>query len=195
MNETRICFLYTETNGLHQIDHDVDKKKLFLYARLVTLNYKIININNNEIELIKRFIVKPRCMTISNDSMKYHKITNEYANKVGIEIDIILKEFKKDIENVNIIVSHNLNFHLRTLIAEYVKYNIIIDFSNYIMIDTISFFHKYGLIKLNILAQYLKIDFNYMQDISKKGKLAKYNLELIILVFFKLYNKYKKSLK
>ena len=195
--EKRICFLYTETNGLHQIDANVDKKKLFLYARLVTLNYEIIRISNQEyeVEIKKRFIIKPKCMTIPEESIKYHNINFDYAERKGSPIENVLKEFKKDLMETSIIISHNINFHLRTLIAEYVKYNINIDFSNYMIIDTISFYHDYGLIKLRELAIKLKIKFDYDRDISKKGSLAEYNLELIKLVFFKLYSKFKKSLK
>ena len=31
----RICYLYTETNGLHELDENVSKKNLFGFARLV----------------------------------------------------------------------------------------------------------------------------------------------------------------
>jgi hypothetical protein len=37
----RLCFIYTETTGLHQTNKDVSKKELFNYARMVTLNYII----------------------------------------------------------------------------------------------------------------------------------------------------------
>ena len=42
----RICFLYTETNGLHKSNDDVEKKNLYYYARLVTLNYEIGIVND-----------------------------------------------------------------------------------------------------------------------------------------------------
>ena len=43
----RLCFVYTETNGLHHSTGDVNKKKLYSYARLVTLNYEIGTFKNN----------------------------------------------------------------------------------------------------------------------------------------------------
>jgi hypothetical protein len=37
----KICFMYTDTNGLHELNEDVSKKNLFGFARLVSLNYEI----------------------------------------------------------------------------------------------------------------------------------------------------------
>ena len=92
---------------------------------------------------------------------------------------MVINQFKKDIKNVDVIVSHNIDFHLKTLIAESVKYNIPIDFSNYLIIDTISFYHEYGYIKLKDLFEKLNL---------KKKKCD--NLEMIKLVFLKLYENY-----
>lgn len=186
----KICFLYTETTGLHQENKDVDKKKIYLYARLVRLNYEIGYIDNkiNEfvIEKDEKIIVKPRCMYIPPETSQFHGLTQEIANKEGIEIESILLQLKDDLKNVTIIVSHNIDFHLRTLMAEFVRYNISIDFSNYVLIDTISFFHEYGFIKLKDLATKLKV--------KEIGNDNNSNKELIRQVFFKLYKKFKKSI-
>ena len=44
----RICFIYTETTGLHQTNYPVSKKKLYTFARLVSLNYNFGYLKNNE---------------------------------------------------------------------------------------------------------------------------------------------------
>jgi hypothetical protein len=43
-----LCFLYTETNNLHEINENVTKKNLFGFARLVCLNYEIGYIENTK---------------------------------------------------------------------------------------------------------------------------------------------------
>lgn len=184
----RLCFVYTETNGLHNYGGDVNKKKLYCYARLVTLNYQIGVFKNNQFVLEKkvRQIVKPRCMVIPQETVEYHGITQEYANANGIDPEQIITTFKADIKSVDIIVSHNVDFHLKTILAEALKYNIAIDFNNYVIIDTISFFHPYGFIKLKELAMKLHI-----KDVKESNDA---NVELIASVFFKLYVKYEKSL-
>ena len=183
----RVCFLYTETNGLHKSNENVLKKKLYNYARLVVLNYEIgyIEDNNYIIEKEIRHIIKPNCMNISNDTVKFHGITNEIAFNEGIDIEKVMTKLIKDLKNVDIIVSHNIDFHLKTIISEIIRYNlkIIKDFNKFIIIDTSSFYHDYGLLKLKELSVKLKIKNNDLTTI-----------ELIRGVFFKLYNKFKKSI-
>ena len=94
---------------------------------------------------------------------------------------------KTDLKNVSIIVSHNIIFHIRTIQAECIRYNLANDFSKFIIIDTISFFHSFGFIKLRDLATNLGI-----KEIPETNE---FNIELIKNVFFKLYNKFKKSIK
>ena len=185
----RLCFVYTETNGLHKTTEDVSKKKLYYYARLVALNYEIGCFKDNEFILEKkvRKIVKPRCMFISEDTIKYHGITQEYATANGEDPEVVINAFKTDIKNIDIIVSHSVDFHFKTLLAESLKYNIVIDFNNYIVVDTINFFHQYGYLKLKELGKKLHI-----KDIKETNE---FNVELIRNVFFKLYIKYQKSLK
>ena len=182
----KICFLYTETNGLHKSNENVCKKKLYNYARLVVLNYEIgyVEDNNYIIEKEIRHIIKPNCMHIPEETIKIHGITNEIALKEGIEIEKVITTFIKDIKNVDIIVSHNIDFHLKTIISEIIRYNIIItkDFNKFTIIDTINFYHEYNLPKL--------------KDLSNKLKIKNINLstiELIRTVFFKLYSKFKSS--
>jgi hypothetical protein len=184
--EKKICIIYTETTGLHQTTKDVTKKELFNFARLVVLNYEIGYVQDKHFiqEKKVRMIVKPRNMVIPKDTEQFHGITQEYAIENGTDPMEIINIFKSDIKKVNVIVSHNIDFHLKTILAEAVRYNIFVDISKYIIIDTINFYHDYGFLKLEDLATRLKINH---EEYDK--------LDLIIIVFFKLYKKYQKSLK
>ena len=178
----KICFLYTDTNSLHELNENVTKKNLFGFARLVSLNYEIGHVEDNKFisKINNKFIIKPRCMYISEESIKIHKITNEIANEKGIEIEEVLNTFLNDIQNVEILVSHNIIFHLRAIQAELIRYNISFNFKKYIMIDTSSFHHKLIYPKLKDLYEYL---------LNKKST-NKCNLILIRKCFFSLYNDY-----
>jgi DNA polymerase III epsilon subunit-like protein len=185
----RLCFIYTETTGLHKTNNNVIKKELFKYARMVTMNYIIgyyKDMKDFVCEKKVRTIVQPRCMFIPKETEIFHNITQEIAIKEGIDPDIIIKTFKKDIEKVDIIVSHNVDFHLKTILSEAVRYNINLDLSKYIVIDTINFtpntMQAQEYVKLKDLAIRLKIK---NEDYS--------NLELIREVFTKLYKKFEKS--
>lgn len=180
--------MYTDTNGLHELNEDVSKKNLFGFARLVSLNYKIgyVNVDGKFVtELQKNIIIKPRCMYISQESINIHGITNEIAKEKGEDIEQTLNNFLKDISDVEIMVSHNIVFHLRTVQAELIRYNIQFNFKKYVIIDTISFSHNYGFLKLVNL---------YEKLFNKKPK-NKSHLELIQKCFFKLYNQYEETLK
>ena len=52
--DKRICFLYTETTGLHQTNETITKKNLFCFARLVVLNYEIGVYKNGEYTIEKQ---------------------------------------------------------------------------------------------------------------------------------------------
>jgi len=182
----RICFIYTETTGLHQTNKDVSKKELFNYARMVSLNYIIGYYKDKEFVEEKRVrsIVKPRAMYIPKETEQYHGISQEYALANGIDPSIIIKKLKDDIMDVNVMVSHNVDFHLRTILAEAVRYNIMLDFSSYLIIDTINFHHTDNYIKLKDLVTKLKLKTSSDDTV-----------ENIKNVFFKLYKKFEKSLK
>jgi hypothetical protein len=175
-----ICFIYSEANGVHNANNndDVSKKTLFNFARLININYIIGYIENNKfisVKTIKR-IIKPRCMFINNTELM------NIANKEGIEIEDVLNEFKNDMVNVQVIVSHDINFHLRTIMAEFVRYNILFTFSKFIIIDNISFYHTLNNPDINLL-------YNTLFNKNKTD-----NLEMIKLSFLKLYNSYIENL-
>jgi hypothetical protein len=183
----KMCFVYTETNGLHTTNDDVIKKNLYSFARLVALNYEIGYKEGNKFVSTKkiRSIIKPRCMYISEESIKIHGITMEQAYNEGLEIELVLETFIKDLTDISVIISHNIKFHLNTLLAELVRYNKPFSFKNFINIDTISFFHTMTFPKLDIL-------FNTFID--KKSKKQVSHLEKIRLCFLRLYEKYEESI-
>ena len=184
-----ICFIYTQTNGLHNSNDFVTKKNMFEFARPVSLHYIIGYRTGNEFNETKKekFIFKPDCLTISNESAKINKITLDKAEKKGIKPEDIMNTLKKDLKNVSVIVSHNLAFHIKALQVECFRNCVNIDFSNYILIDTINFNHNLEYPKLKDLAKkILKKDYN--------DKKQSYNLVLIKKCFLKLYDQYEKSI-
>ena len=185
--QKRLCFIYTETTGLHKTNSCVTKKELFKYARMVTLNYEIgyFNSNNKDRQFIienkVRTIVRPRCMVIPKETEQYHNISQEIAMKEGTDPDIVISKLKKDLEKVDIIVSHSVDFHLRTILAEAVRYNINLDLSKFMIIDIMNFNENYT--KLKDLATMLKVD------------ILLPSIDLIKNVFIKLYRKFEKATK
>ena len=179
-----ICFLYTETvkplydenniPGTHNTNNMVNKKNLYLFSRPTSLHYITGFIKDNIFTEDKHIIdiIKPKSMCIDN------------ANDNGIDPDLCIANFIKNIKSIDIIIGHNINFHLKTIIAEAMKYNIFVNFANYLIIDIINFYHTFNLNLISDLAIKLNI-----KNIDHKT-----NIELIKDIFFKLYSKFVKSI-
>lgn len=192
-----ICFIYTKTIkplyddnnniiGTHNTNNMVSKKNLYLFSRPISLHYIIGTVSHDVFTENKHItnIIKPTCMIIDNNIYKDYNITNEDALENGIEPNECISEFIKNIKSVDIIIGHNINFHLKTIIAEAIKFNIVLNLNNYIVIDIINFYHNFKLISISDLANKLKI-----KDINSKS-----DIELIRDIFFKLYSKFIKSI-
>ena len=184
-----VCFLYTQTNGLHNSNDFVSKKNMFEFARPISLHYIIGYRQGDEFNETKKekFIFSPDCLSISEESKKIHGISLEKAAEKGKDPEEIMKTLKNDLKNVSVIVSHNLPFHIKSLQVECFRNCVNIDFSNYILIDTINFHHNLEYPKLKDLAKnILKKDYS--------DKKQSFNLTLIKKCFLKLYNDYEKSI-
>jgi DNA polymerase III epsilon subunit-like protein len=182
-----ICFIYTDTNGLHKSSYDsVSSKNTYKFARLIAFHYLIGNYNNGKFTetFTKHIILKPKTINFDEVAMSFHKITMEEANTKGIDNTKALNELKEDLKNVNILVSFSLPFHIKALQVECIRTAIEINFNKYTLIDMMSFGHnsdypKFAdmLIKYNInkkltqLEQYrdlfLILYNNYIKTITK----------------------------
>ena len=142
----KVCFIHTETTGLHEyMNEKIYKKNLYGFARLVSLTWIIATRKNNDeysIEKKEKYIIKPRCMHIPKETIQFHGISQEMALEKGTEIEEVLDKFLEDIKNVHIIVSHSLEFHLKTVLGEIIRYNKLIHLDKYLLIDINSFEHK-----------------------------------------------------
>jgi DNA polymerase III epsilon subunit-like protein len=174
----KLCFINIESNGEHTITENVSKKNLYGFAQMLSFKYVIGYFIKDkfikEIEMTE--IVKPEYIYINDEVSQKTGITNEYANENGINIETILLKFKENIKKVSIIVGHNIDKQIKTLLSEYIRYNINIDLSNYVIVDTYNFNNNYNCISLYDLGNKMKIDNNNI-------------LDLLVNIFIKLYNK------
>lgn len=186
---SKICFIHTETTGLHEFkDEKVYKKNLFGFARLVSFSWIVAQrTDNDNFTIIKtqKHIIKPRCLHIPDEIVKFHGITQEIALAKGVEIEDVLTSFKNDLVGVNVIVSHSLDFHLKTVQAELVRYNKAIDFNKYILHELNSFDTKVSSPTIRNLSKNI-----LNREINNKSEIV----EAICQMFFKLYDKYEKSI-
>lgn len=184
-----ICLIYVETNGVHKTDEIVSKKNMFKFARPICLNYIIGYKQGDEFVEIKseRKIFKPEYLPFPEESVKEHEISFSKAEKKGIHGKDILEEFKNNIKNVQVLIGHDLPFHLKSLQIECIRHCINPDFSNFILIDTMKFNHKLDSPKLKELS-------NEILNKSYEDKKSKYNITILKKCFLKLYQDYEQKI-
>jgi hypothetical protein len=183
----KICFLYTDTNGLHKTNEFVSTKNLYKFARLIAVHYIIGDYENGVFKnpINKTLILKPKTINFDKVAQGFHKITMEDAQNNGIDNNKIITELKNDLNEVKIIISYSLAFHVKAIQVECFRTAIEINFGKYILIDMSSFGHSFDypkfadmLVKYNInkkLTQieqfrdlFLSLYKNYLKAINDK---------------------------
>jgi hypothetical protein len=180
----KICFLYTDTNGLHKTNDYVSTKNLYKFARLIAIHYMIGDYEGTfKSSMNKNLILKPKTIYFDKVAQSFHKITMEDAESKGIDNNKAITELKNDLADVKIIVSYSMAFHIKAIQSECFRTAIDINFGKYILIDMSSFGHSYDYPKFaDMLVKY---------NINKKLS----QIEQFRDLFFILYNNYVKTIK
>ncbi len=179
-----ICFLYTDTNGLHKCSYNPSSKNLYKYARLIAMHYIIGEYTDKFTQTLKKTIIlKPKTINFDPTAQKFHKITYEMAMEKGIDNIKAMNELKADLANVKILIGHSLAFHIKSLQSECFRTAVNINFGSFINIDMMSFGNttKNSFPKLSDLVTKYKIN-NSLSQIEQYREL-----------FFILYKEYEKT--
>jgi DNA polymerase III epsilon subunit-like protein len=89
--------------------------KYYDNCRMIEIAYIIYN-NDGSIFKEVSNIIKPTTFNITND--KFHGITHQHALNTGITIEDMLKILISDLNYVDTIISHNIDFDYNILISE-----------------------------------------------------------------------------
>ena len=194
---SNVVFIYTETNGLHQVKTPITGYNVHLYSNLVVLNYNIGFYSESKKKIIikpenkNRIIVKPFGFIISKQSSKIHGITQEYAMENGTPIRQVLGKFLEDIKDIKIIISHNMDFNLKTLQAEIFRQRFYFNITNYKLFDLM----ELGDLENKLESENFDSKFISLKDLSIKyldkdytvEKKRDYNLELYKKIFTSVF--------
>lgn len=111
----------TETTGLPQ-SKIISPDTLQLWPHIVQFSYLIYDTELNEIVQTSDKIVNLiDGITITEESIKIHGITNELCKKEGISIGLLLCEFFYSLKNVDLLVGHNILFDINMLKIELLR--------------------------------------------------------------------------
>ena len=111
----------TETTGL-PINWKAPVTDLNNWPRLVQLAWLFYDKNGNQLSA-KSYIIKPEGFTIPHNVTKIHGISTEKALLEGLNLNIVLTEFKTFIDQSDFIVAHNLSFDEKIVGAELLRCN------------------------------------------------------------------------
>lgn len=116
----KILFLDTETTGV-PVNYDAPATDMNNWPRMVQLGYILYDYNRNVIKE-ESFIIKPDNYIIPDDSSKIHRITTEIACNKGVDIKAALSKLETDLESVDLIVGHNIDFDINIVDCEFYRY-------------------------------------------------------------------------
>jgi DNA polymerase III epsilon subunit-like protein len=117
----RILVFDTETTGLPK-SNIMNPDTLNLWPHTVQFSYVIYDTNLNDIIVSSDKIVKLKDgITMPEDSIKIHGITNEISQKNGINIESIINEFFSHLRNVDLLVGHNVSFDINMIKVELLR--------------------------------------------------------------------------
>jgi DNA polymerase III epsilon subunit-like protein len=118
----RVLVFDTETTGLPK-SKIMNPDTLNLWPHIVQFSYVIYDTELNDIIESSDTIVKLKDeITIPEDSIKIHGITNESSQRNGINIDLILNDFFYHLRNIDLLVGHNISFDINMIKVELLRF-------------------------------------------------------------------------
>jgi DNA polymerase III epsilon subunit-like protein len=132
----KYCIFDTETTGLPETPrflffYPPSSLKRYENARVLQLAWKIVedndNISENNDENIKKTFnnLEENNIYISYDkeitNSHIHHITSDVLKEHGKPIEEVLEKFKKSVEDVDVLVGHNVDFDIYILQSEFIR--------------------------------------------------------------------------
>ncbi len=112
----------TETTGLPR-DFNAPITDSENWPRMVQISWQLHD-EAGELKEVKNYIIKPEGYEIPYAVVKVHGITTERANKQGVPLDFVLKEFNTVLQQTQFVVGHNISFDNSIIGAEFHRKNI-----------------------------------------------------------------------
>ena len=117
----RVLVFDTETTGLPKSKY-VNPTTLHEWPYIVQFSYVVYDFSENEIVESKDWIIKmQKNITIPEESIKFHNITNEMSAKSGVNIHDAIHEFFYSLKGIDVLVGHNVEFDINMLKVELLR--------------------------------------------------------------------------
>jgi len=124
----KIIIFDTETTGLPNW-HIKGPKWYKSWPYIVQLSWILYNIDDNTYKKGDYIIKLPLKVTIPEESIKIHGITNEIMNTKGVNFMKALSPFLIHLQEADFIIAHNLDFDKKMMLAEFERRNMVNHFN------------------------------------------------------------------
>jgi DNA polymerase-3 subunit alpha len=124
----------TETTGLPK-NYKAPLTDFDNWPRMVQIAWQLHSETGELIEA-KSYIIKPEGFTIPYAAEKVHGITTEKALAEGKDLEWVLQEFNKSLEQTHYLAGHNVQFDISIVGAEFLRKQIETNFLSLPTIDT-----------------------------------------------------------
>ena len=112
-------FFDTETTGIPR-NYRAPVSDLKNWPRLVQIAWLLTDEEVNEVASAE-YIVRPAGFIIPRDAVKIHGITNEIAERNGVDLPTVLIAVTAAINKASVLVAHNMHFDEKILGAEFLR--------------------------------------------------------------------------
>ena len=117
----RVLVFDTETTGLPETKI-INPDTLKLWPHIVEFSYIVYDTDENDIvESFDTIIKVKEDVIIPDESVKLHHITNKISAKDGRNIDVVLDNFFYQLQNVDLLVGHNITFDINMVTIELLR--------------------------------------------------------------------------
>lgn len=118
----KVLFFDTETSCFYPKNDNLKTlNNINIFPNIVQFSYIIYEFQQNSgrtCKVVDNIVKIPEKIEITTECTKVHGITKEISIEKGVPIEHIMMNFLHDIENVDFILGHNLEFDLKMAIIE-----------------------------------------------------------------------------
>ena len=110
-------FFDTETTGIPR-NYQAPVSDSRNWPRVVQIAWLITDAEGCE-QKSAEYIIKPQGFVIPREASRIHGITNEVANRQGVELGPVLEEISADLAQALVLIAHNMDFDEKIVGAEF----------------------------------------------------------------------------
>jgi DNA polymerase III epsilon subunit-like protein len=122
----RLLIFDTETTGLLPKKKPLSYDNYTEFPYIVQLSYVYYDTDEQSIVSMKDSIIKvPSSVTIPEESIKFHGITNEISYSKGEHIELVLDDFMTLFQQSDRVIAHNMEFDKNMIMVELMRQKVL----------------------------------------------------------------------